>query len=390
MVKRFLQFDVMAKTKTIRSFDFAVIGAGLVGAATAYGLVKRGATVAMFDEGDIAFRASRANFGLIWIQSKGTQMRPYAVLSRKSSRLWRAFDKELSELTGIDLGLELDGGIKLAYNESEWEALKAQMRLQFESDLPEAGAYQMMERGELDRLVPGLSNEIVGGSFCKLDGAVNSLKLLKALHVGVDRLGGSILTDGRVEVLRPDTAGFRIETAGGRFEAGKVVLAAGLGNRALGPMVGLDIPVTPLRGQILVTQKMPHFMKVPTHLIRQTSEGSVMMGDSNEDVGFDLGTDAGVLGDIARRSVKAFPILRDAQVVRAWSGLRVMTPDKLPLYQQSDTDPRAFSLNLHSGVTLAPIHAEVMAPALLGGALTPEFKPFDRSRFDVQAATGTG
>ena len=55
-------------------FDFAVIGGGLVGAAIAWGLARRGRSVAMLDEGDIAFRASRGNFALIWVQSKGGGM----------------------------------------------------------------------------------------------------------------------------------------------------------------------------------------------------------------------------------------------------------------------------------------------------------------------------
>ena len=78
--------------------DFAVIGGGLVGAAIAWGLARRGRRVAMLDEGDIALRASRGNFALIWVQSKGGGMSRYALWTRQSSDAW----PELAEALRLD------------------------------------------------------------------------------------------------------------------------------------------------------------------------------------------------------------------------------------------------------------------------------------------------
>ena len=80
---------------TRNEFDFAVIGGGLVGAAIAWGLAGRGRSVAMIDEGDLAYRASRGNFALVWVQSKGGGMSPYAVWTRQSADVWRPLAQAL-------------------------------------------------------------------------------------------------------------------------------------------------------------------------------------------------------------------------------------------------------------------------------------------------------
>jgi glycine/D-amino acid oxidase-like deaminating enzyme len=111
-----------------------------------------------------------------------------------------------------------------------------------------------------------------------------------------------------------------------------------------------------------------------------------MLGDSQEDVGFDTGQDPAVMQAIAQRAVLTFPWLRDLQIVRAWAALRVMPPDGLPIYDQSQRFSGAFTANCHSGVTLAAAHAEILAPMIAKGALDPALDLFSATRFGVPAA----
>jgi len=112
-----------------------------------------------------------------------------------------------------------------------------------------------------------------------------------------------------------------------------------------------------------------------------------MFGESSEEAGLDEGTTLPVLRETARRAVTAFPLLRDVRVVRSWGALRIMTPDGVPVYQQSPSHPRAFVVSVHSGVTLAPFHAGALAVALRAGKLDAGlFSSFSPERFDVQAA----
>jgi glycine/D-amino acid oxidase-like deaminating enzyme len=110
-----------------------------------------------------------------------------------------------------------------------------------------------------------------------------------------------------------------------------------------------------------------------------------MLGDSVENAGFDTSVRVPVLQGIAQRQIRTFPALRDVNIIRAWAGLRVMSPDGFPIYNQSAQYPGAFTATCHSGVTLAGAHALELAPAILSGALPDKFSPFTARRFDVSS-----
>ena len=184
-----------------------------------------------------------------------------------------------------------------------------------------------------------------------------------------------------VDAIHPAPHAFMVQCGSERFAAGKLVIAAGLGSRTLAPMVGLDMPVSPLRGQILVTERLRPLLHHPTHLMRQTDEGAMMLGDSQEDAGFDTSTVPDVFAGIAARNVKVLPALADARIVRIWAALRVMSPDGYPIYDQSQRYPGAFAATCHSGVTLAGAHALALAPAIMAGALPDELAAFSAARF---------
>jgi glycine/D-amino acid oxidase-like deaminating enzyme len=366
--------------------DVLVIGGGLIGASVAFGLLRKNLKVAIVDQGDVAHRAARGNFGLVWVQSKGGTFRPYAALTRRSAETWPRLAEDLREVSGIDVGFQQAGGITFCHSEAEFAQRADFMRHQFDADLPYPDAYRMLGREETARLVPAIGPKVVGASYCKLDGCANSLRLLRALHAAFRKLGGRFLPGIEVDAVRPSGSGFSVATGAGSITADRVVLAAGLGNAKLAPSVGLATPVTPLRGEILVTEKTAPFLTLPTHLIRQMDEGTVIIGDSQEDVGFDEGTELGVLGTIAERALASIPALARLRVVRAWGALRVMSPDGFPLYQHSAQHRGAFAFSVHSGVTLAPIHAYELADAVALGALPETLAPFNEERLALRAA----
>jgi glycine/D-amino acid oxidase-like deaminating enzyme len=367
-------------------YDAIVIGGGLVGSAIGYGLAREGLRVSLVDEGDVAYRASRGNFGLVWVQSKGEGAPHYQRWTRRSADEWPRLAAELLERTGIAVGHQRPGGVHLCLGEAELEARHARM----ERMRVEAGNfgfdYRMLDHHEVADLLPGLGPAVSGASWTPYDGHANPLNLLHALHRGFAGLGGRYIPNSTIGEAAAAPGDFRLTTAEGDIAAPKVVLAAGLGNAALTPLFGLAAPVRPQRGQILVTERVQPLLPMPITTIRQTIEGGIMLGDSQEDVGFDTGQQPAVMQTIARRAVLCFPWLRDLQIVRAWSALRVMPPDGLPIYDQSERFPGAFTANCHSGVTLAGAHANLFAPMVAAGALDPELDLLSARRFDVPAA----
>src|SRR6202047_2716747 len=236
--------------------------------------------------------------------------------------------------------------------------------------------YRMLDHDEVAALLPGLGPSVAGASWTPYDGHANSLNLLHALHKGFAAKGGAYLPNRTVGEAHAAPRDFRLQIGGETIAAPKIVLAAGLGNAALAPLFGLSAPVRPQRGQILVTERAQQVWKMPLGSLRQTQEGSIMLGSSEEDVGFDTGQKVSVMQTIARRAVRCFPFIAELQIVRAWAALRVMPPDGLPIYDESERFPGAFTANCHSGVTLAAAHATLFAPMIAAGMLDPALEPF--------------
>lgn len=370
------------------SCEIAVIGGGLVGAAIGYGLAGEGKRVILLDEGDRAFRASRGNFALVWVQGKGTGLPRYAGWTRHSSEIWAAFARELAEETGIGVAHRRPGGFALCLSEEELARRGALMERLMSQPGVDPYPYERVGRNELCRTLPEIGPDVVGAFYCPLDGDVNSLRLFRALHTGFVKRGGVYAPARPVAQIAPQQGGgFRIEAAGGTVAAERVVLAAGIGNARLAPMAGLRAEVRPQRGQVIVTEKVSPFLPYPMHTLRQTDEGGVMIGDSAEEAGpDDARVKLGILGMEAERAARMFPRIGGLNVVRTWSALRVMTADGFPIYDQSAEHPGAFLCTCHSGVTLAAAHAKTLAPMIAAGSLDPGLSPFSARRFEVPQA----
>ena len=361
--------------------DAIVVGGGLVGSAVAYGLRCQGLDTVMIDEGDVAFRASRGNFAVVWTQSKGPGIPEYQEWSRLSSEEWVTLASELREATGVDCGHRRNGGIHVCLSDEEFDKRRKLVeRIRSESRDHRYEA-RMLDRGEMLSLLPTFGSEVMGGSFCPADGHVNPLYTLRALHAAYMARGGRYLNDSRVQAIDAAPNRFTVKTKSATITAPKLVLAAGLGNRDLGKLVGLDVPVRPVRGQIIVTERLAPVLEYATTTIRQTVEGSILIGESREESGFDDFTTREVGRKLADRAVRIFPFLKNVGVVRTWAALRVMSPDSFPIYQQSESAPGAFVCTCHSGVTLAAAHAKHYAKFVAEGRLPEFLSPFTPARF---------
>lgn len=368
-------------------FDVVVVGAGVVGLATAFGLAGRGLRVAVLDGEGEARPASLANFGLVWVQSKALHGAGYGQWTIGSARAWPSFAAEVREESGIDVGLRQEGGYTLFLGEAALQRRSACLAAVCQQMPSQAMTWEVQERAVLARTLPGVGPDVVGGIYCPLDGEVHVLRLVRALSVAAQRRGATLLPSWRVDQVEPLCGGgFRLRGAEATIAAGKVVLAAGLGNRRLAPQLGLIAPLAPQRGHVMVTARLPRLLPLPTVSLRQTEEGSVLIGESKEDRPDNDSVRPDILAAQARRAIRVFPALARVPVVRSWAGLRVLTPDGLPLYDQSARHPGAFVLSCHSGVTLAAIHATRLAAMIAADQLGAEVSSFSAARFDVRAA----
>jgi len=364
--------------------DLIVIGGGLIGSALAWGAAREGARVTLLDEGDIAHRASRGNFGLVWLQGKGLGHPDYMHWSIRAGQLWPEFSAILQEEIGIDIGWRGGGGLHFCLSEDEMEARRALI-----SRSKAEGAdirIELLDRESLREIAPGIGPEVRGASLSNLDGEVSPLLTLRALQNAFRTHGGEIVVNFTAERIRHDRdLGFIVSDATGcEFTGRRLAIAAGLGANRLASQIGLELGLRPERGQIVATDRVAPFLRHPTNTIRQTSEGTVLLGSSHEDAGFSTGTDMETIARLCRTGTRLFPALRSARLLRAWGALRIMSPDGLPIYEEAPEMPGAFVVTCHSGVTLASLHGLELGPALAEGHLGPAPRSMRSVRFAVQ------
>lgn len=360
--------------------DYAIIGGGVVGLSVAWGLLKRGRRVTVIDGDDGSFRASRGNFGLVWVQSKGMSQPRYARWSQQSAAIWGAFAEELGANTGTPVPLEQKGGYDLHFSEETLEATVAkyeELKTRLDGDYP----FEVLGHNALRKEEPHIGPKVVGAILHHQDGHANPLKLLMALSDDVRRMGGQVLNGKTVtEVSKPD--GFVIRCSDGTMlGAGRVILSAGLGAAELGPKLGFRAPVRPQRGQVLITEKLPKMINRPSLIARQVDEGGIQIGATNEEVGLDDRVTQPGLSGLAAEAIAAYPALAKAQLVRSWGALRVLSPDGLPIYQESRDMPGAFLVTCHSGITLAAAHARYLPDWLERTDAAPDLEVFSEDRF---------
>ncbi|WP_066104946.1 NAD(P)/FAD-dependent oxidoreductase [Salipiger sp. CCB-MM3] len=365
--------------KNLGDWDIIVVGGGLVGTAAGLGMARDGARVLILDASDTSFRASRGNFGLVWAQSKGAGNRDYATWTRSAVRAWPELEEELKELCGVDTHYENGLGLHLCLSEAEFDKRAEMIGRVAAHELP-GDDVRMIRRDELTEIMPGVGPEVCGASISSIDGACHSLSLYQGLSLGAQAAGATLLSNVAVSSIESSDNGYTVTAEGLTAKAPKVLIAAGLATNDLARPFGIPDLVRPQKGQILVTERSAPILPAVTSGLRQTAEGTILIGDTKEETGEDHSTGEGIR-ELASRAVRLLPAIGNLRVVRSWAALRVLTPDGNPVYDESPTHPGVFVATTHSGVTLAPAHRGPLAQWIMNGQRPPEFASFTAQRF---------
>jgi hydrogen cyanide synthase HcnC len=176
-------------------------------------------------------------------------------------------------------------------------------------------------------------------------------------------------------------------TRGRRIPCSSVVNAAGAWAGQIGSMAGLDVPVYPVRGQVVSTQALPHLstacISTSDCYLAQKYHGEVIIGSTTEEVGFDVGVTTSAIQMLCAGAVRAVPALADVGIKRVWAGLRPGSPDELPILgpvEGIDGYLNAAGL-FRTGIVNAPLTGLVVAETAMGEATSHPIAPFLMSRF---------
>jgi sarcosine oxidase subunit beta len=385
---------------TARTADVIIIGAGVIGAAIAYHLTRHGIKPLLIEKSDPAAGSSGACDGLVFLQSKkpGLHLK-LALESRKR------FDS-LAERLGSGIEFRNPGGMCLIESEAELAAMRLFVAEQRKSGLE----VELIGGDEARRREPCLSEKVVAATFSALDSQVNPYALTFAFLHQAKSAGTRILMGEEVkgiEAVAGRTTG--VVTANRRISAPVVVNAAGALAAAVGRMAGLEVPITPRRGQVLVTAAMPPLLrhclisaqyvaaKFKPELaenggmgfsLEQAHSGNLLIGSTREFVGFDRRTSFDGIRTIAGRIVPIIPALRRVPVIRTFGGLRPYTPDGLPILGKVAGLEGFIMAAGHEGdgIALSAITGELIAGLIATGRTQFPLDTFRLERFRGAAA----
>jgi hydrogen cyanide synthase HcnC len=385
--------------------DVVVVGGGVIGASVAYMLARKGSDVVLLDA-SLPGRATSASAGGLWPLGESLGLGCGVILAATMSSdrgpdvLPRAFmdflgtsnDRfpelaaDLRATTGIDIEAESGTGLLYLLYDDSHERHAAEI---LEHTRTAHRAAELWTAEQVREREPLVTSDLRGAVWFPDDNQVNPMLLAEGLKRAAVARGGRFVPEARVRALR--RVGSRIEAVvsdAGTFTCGAVVNAAGAWAAELADLADAPIPVFPVRGQILCTERLRtgtlrSNLSTPDCYILQKAHGEVIVGSTTEETEFDVSVRDEDLRRLASGAIRAVPALRDSMLKRTWAGLRPGTPDELPIL---GPDGRVENLyhaagGFRTGIVAAPLTGAVVAACVMGNQPSFPVAPFLRDRF---------
>lgn len=378
------------------SYKVIVVGGGLIGTSTAYYLAKSGVDVTLIESRDIAAGTSGACDQAIMLQSKNPG--PTLDLALESAKLYENLEDELED----DLEYKKGGGMILIETLEEMEAMQEMVKRQ-----RNAGVNVKLISGDDAReLQPHLSKNIIGSTWWEHDAEVNPLRVSFAMVNAAKRFGAKIMLQSKVNsLIVEDNRVIGVNVSKEKIYADAVVVALGVWTPQLIQQLGIEVPIIPRRGQILVTERLEPFIKsnilsaayIASKLkksknedplgiglaIGQTHSGTLLIGGSRQFAGYKLETSIEITRKIGEVAVRAFPRLANTRIIRTFAGLRPYNPDGKPILGSIEGFEGVYIAAGHEGdgVALAPITGKIMSKVVCKQDPGIDINPFSLSRF---------
>ena len=343
---------------TVREADILIIGGGMAGCSTAFHLAQHGQDVVLLERGEIASQASGQNAGGLGGAGWGNVPNLLSYLTAGSLDIF----KQLQIDMGYNMEFRQCGGLTGIHTEAQFEYVEDQVR----SLAANGYDAELLSPREARAIEPGINPKLLGLSYFHGRGQADPIKSTRAFAHAAERAGASINTGQNVTAMsiRGDGS-YSIRTDSGEFRCRTLVLAAGSWSGPVGRMIGLDIPIKPIRGQMWATAPQPprvfHMLgsaesslawskdngadedtpptvthrgtqRLTRHLYgRQRKNGEIIFGGDREDLGYNMTPDSAGIEVNRGHAAEVIPFVARLPIVRTWAGLMPFSLDGLPI-----------------------------------------------------------
>jgi glycine/D-amino acid oxidase-like deaminating enzyme len=376
----------------VKPCEVAVVGAGIVGAATAWELHARGVDVALLDRGEVSGATTGLGEGNVLCSDK--EAGPELELTLAGLGL---FD-ELEALIGEQARIRRKGALVVHRSEETWAGESERVE-----GLRAAGVQgAMLDLDDVRAMEPELTGMLAGASFFPADLQCAPRAIARALAGELPRVHTAVEVHG-VAVKHDRVTGLR--TSDGAVACDAAVIAAGPWSRPLAEAAGVALPLEPRKGQLVRLAAKTRDNRFVRHkvveagylgsvasvdaglqvttVLETTWEGDVLVGSSRERRGFDLSVDEAVSDAMLEQACALMPGLRGLRLDVAWAGLRPWLPDHLPAIGPSGAVAGLWLATGHegAGVALGPVTGRLVAQLYAGEAPLVDPAPFSPDRF---------
>jgi glycine oxidase ThiO len=362
--------------------DVLIIGAGVIGCSLARELARANLTVTVVERSHVGAGASSAAAGLLVPALSSMPAGPLVDLCHQSAALYESWIHELREDGAGDVGYRRPGVLEV-WQEPQPQALQPRSG----DPVHPSRRIEVLSEEEVRRREPALASSVFGAIFYPEDAQVDPARLTRAVAQVAELTGVTIRQNEPVQQLVQ--AGERItvvHTTGGLYHPGAVVLTAGAWSGGLAESLGLALPTQPVKGQMVQADCRVSPIHTPLAvgdaLFVPRPDGSLVLGVTVEEAGFDDRVTLGGLRQILHQVCAVAPAVGRLPLARAWAGLRPATPDGWPYMGPVPPLQNLWVSTGHfrKGILLAPLCAQLMARSILANHLDDDLQPFKPTR----------
>lgn len=344
------------------AYDCIIIGAGIHGCASAYHLAQTGRSVLVIEKDYVGRHASGVNAGGVRLLWRDEAEIP---LSKAAMDRWQQLDAQLDG----DTGFRRRSLINIAVDEADLQTIAKRLDRMAELGFNHEIA---IDEQELQKRLPFVSRNCVGGVMSHNDGYAIPYKATNAFRLAAERHGAVFLEAEAVQTLRQIGEGWQVITGSASYDCGILINCAGAWADKVASMIGDNVPMSFSAPMLMITARMPHFATPVVGAIsrqlsfKQFENGTVLIGGGAK--GFAdrdrnrTRLDYAKLASAARTTKSFFPIMEKAVINRMWAGLEAYMPDNLPVIGPAKgalNAFHAFGFSAH-GFQLGPIVGDVL------------------------------